>query len=175
MNVLTKKSSRLSITLICGLTKYTIFQGSPKFHFRWKDYFMRKNKRVSQKCKQNISCISQSYLRIENASCNQMMCGCIIHLSRKGFSMHKIFQAGSFVSRIKDLSIRISYKKIQFYGNYFIFKSSASKKEPFEFSFWFSVMHIKWNAKALLPCTFYMALQNTKEQSFAANLYHILR
>ena len=86
-NVLTNKSLPLSITLICGLTKYTILHGSPKFHFRWKDYFMRK-------CKQNISCISQSYLRIENASCNQMMCGCIIHLSRKGFSMHKIFQAG---------------------------------------------------------------------------------
>ena len=111
----------MSITLICGLTKYTIFHGSPKFHFRWKDYFMRKNKRVSQKCKQNISCISQSYLRIENASCNQMMCGCIIHLSRKGFSMHKIFQAGSFVFRIKDLSFHISYTLILSYMETILF------------------------------------------------------
>ena len=78
-------------------------------------------KRVSQKCKQNISCISQSYLRIENASCNQMMCGCIIHLSRKGFSMHKIFQAGSFVSRIKDLSFHISYSLILSYMETILF------------------------------------------------------
>ena len=40
-NVLTNKSLPLSITLLCGLTKYTILHGSPKFHFRWKDYFMR--------------------------------------------------------------------------------------------------------------------------------------